>query len=47
MFKSRKVLKTIPALINNSEKRKLCPKINNMAATSINDIANGFNDFLV
>ena len=47
MYKNRKVLKTILALINNSEKRKLCPKMNNVAATNINDIANGFNEFFV
>ena len=46
MFKSWKVLKTILALNGNSEKRKLCLTINNVAVTNSKDIANGFNNFL-
>ena len=45
MFKSWKVLKTILALNGNSEKRKLCLTINNVAVTNSKDIANGFNIF--
>ena len=47
MFKSWKVLKTILALNGNSEKRKLCLTINNVAVTNSKDIANGFNNFFV
>ena len=47
MFKGWKVLKTILALNNNSEKRKLCPTVNNVAVTNSKDIANGFNEFFV
>ena len=47
MFKSWKVLKTILALNTNSEKRKLCLRINNVAVTNSKDIANGFNHFFV
>ena len=47
MFKSWKVLKTILALNSNSEKRKLCLTINNVAVTNNKDIANGLNKFFV
>ena len=47
MFKGWKVLKTILALNNNSEKRKLCLTVNNVAVTNSKDIANGFNEFFV
>ena len=47
MFKGWKVLKTILALNNNSEKRKLCLTVNNVAVTYSKDIANGFNEFFV
>ena len=46
MFKSWKELKTILALNSNSEKRKLCLTINNVAVTNSKDITNGFNNFL-
>ena len=47
MFKGWKVLKTILALNNNSEKRKLCLTVNNVAVTNSKAIANGFNEFFV
>ena len=47
MFKGWKVLKTILALNNNSEERKLCLTVNNMAVTNSKDIVNGFNEFFV
>ena len=47
MFKSWKVLMTILALNGNSEKRKLCLTINNVAVTNSKDIADGFNFFFV
>ena len=47
MFKGWKLLKTILALNNNSEKRKLCLTVNNVAVTNSKDIANGFNEFFV
>ena len=47
MFISWKVLKTILALNSNSEKRKLCLTINNVAVNNSKDIANGFNNFFV
>ena len=47
MFKGWKVLKTILALNNNSEKRKLCLTVNNVAVTNSKDFANGFNEFFV
>ena len=47
ILKSWKILKSILALNNNSEKKKLCLTINNEAVTNNNDIANGFNDFFV
>ena len=47
MFKSWKVLKTILVLNSNSEKRKLCLTINNVAVTNNKAIANGFNKFIV
>ena len=39
MFKGWKVLKTILTLNNNSEKRKLCLTVNNVAVTNSKDIA--------
>ena len=47
MFKSWKVLKTILSLNSNSDKRKLCLTINNVAVTNSKDIANGFNNIFV
>ena len=47
MFKSWKVLKIILALNSNSEEKKLCLTINNVAVTNSKDIANGLINFFV